>query len=217
MTTGSVRTDRSFYEEIYRDEESAPWSRLTELDRRTLSWLKEYGSTVPKPRRVIDLGAGEGRITNLFAEESYASVGLDLLVEPLRVATAKTSSRNASFVQASAFRPPFASGEFSVLVDYGLLHHVRKTDWPRYREVLEYLLVRDALCFFSVFHETDEHANRTTRKWVYHRGHYDRFFETDDLERCLGDNFSYRDSGLVHDDEHTFLHALFRYQPENHD
>jgi len=209
----SVPTDKNFYETIYDGSQTAPWSGLDELDHRTSNWLSEYDSEVPDPRRVLDLGAGEGRITQLFAGKSYHAVGLDLLIEPLRVAQSSSAHGNASYVQGSAFEAPFESGQFAALVDYGLLHHVRKDDWSTYRDVLRYLLVPGALCFISVFHETDNHANRSTRKWVYHRGHYDRFFELEDLETCLGEEFKPLESGLVEDGEHTFLHTLFRYHP----
>lgn len=211
----SVRTDRNFYETVYEEADEAPWSGLSELDRRTLNWLSQYRSEVPNPDRALDLGAGEGRITRLLAEELSFAVGLDVLRDPMREAAADATG--TSFVQADAFKPPFSAEQFSVLVDYGLLHHVRKADWDRYRETIESLLVPGAFRFFSVFHESDEHANRTTRKWVYHRGHYDRFFEREDLRACLGTNFEHRESELLHDDDHTFLHVLFRYRPDHHD
>ncbi|MFB6346934.1 MAG: class I SAM-dependent methyltransferase, partial [bacterium] len=165
--------------------------------------------------RLVDLGAGEGRITELFARESFHAIGIDFLIGPLRAAVKSETHKDASFIQADAFELPFDSNTFSTAVDYGLLHHVRKTDWPRYRSFLTDLLVPGALYFVSVFHESDNHANRKNRKWVYHRGHYDRFFEEEDLSNCLGDQYKQLESGLVDDGCHTFLHSLFRYRPDD--
>lgn len=217
MNRKKVETDRGYYRRIYSEESEAPWSSVSELDRRTLDWLNRYRSEIPRPRRMIDLGAGEGRITNLFAGESFEAVGIDVLGEPLKRAATLNRSGNAHFLRANAFKPPLGQNIFSVAVDYGLLHHVRKADWSRYRRALGYLLTPGAFCFISVFHQTDNHANRTTRKWVYHRGHYDRFFEEDDLIECLGTDYSLRESGTVTDGKHVFLHALFQYRPAGHD
>lgn len=204
-----TRTDREFYKGIYESGDG-PWSDLSELDRRTKRWLNQISGSVPKPRRMLDLGTGMGRIVRMFDSEGYRALGIDYLLDPILRGSDGSGATGGDYVVADAFDLPFGAQKFSVLVDYGLLHHVRKSGWPDYRSSILRRLKPGGYFFVSVFHVSDEHSNRETRKWVYHRGHYDRFFALDDLNKCLGDGLDHQESQLVQDEEHTFLHALYR-------
>lgn len=204
-----TRTDRDFYRKIY-DSGEGPWSQLTELDQRTDRWLEEIDNAVPQPRRMLDLGTGLGRVVRLFRSRGYQAVRIDYLLDPLLEAHRRSANRGGSFAVADAFKLPFTRRTFASLVDYGLLHHVRKRNWSGYRQTILSRLVSGGYYFVSVFHESDEHADRKSRDWVYHRGHYDRFFDRTGLDEFLGTDFDRKDSGLIEDGDHTFLHALYR-------
>lgn len=209
MTSSKTREDRSFYREVYEEGEG-PWSNLTELDRRTIRWLEEIEEAFSGSPPAVDLGTGRGRIVDLFASRGYPAIGLDYLLDPLRDARERASSGKSSYGVADAFEPPLRSGCAGFLVDYGLLHHVRKSSWDAYRRNGLGLLREGGYFFVSVFHESDGHAGERGRDWVYHGGHYDRFFTRGALDQFLGEEFRRCDAGLVEDGEHTFLHALYR-------
>lgn len=209
MSSSKTLEDRSFYREIYEEGEG-PWSNLTELDRRTAQWLEDVRGEVSSPARMVDLGTGRGRIVELFASHGYQAIGLDYLRDPVREARKRVDAGECSYVLADAFEPPLEEGSVDFLVDYGLLHHVRKAEGNAYRRNGLGLLSGGGYYFVSVFHESDGHAGERSRDWVHHRGHYDRFFTRDRLDAFLGEDFERCDAGFVEDGEHTFLHALYR-------
>lgn len=212
MTETKTTDERDFYKKVYR-EENPPWSDLDELDRRTLKWIKLAREEGIPNSRVLDLGTGEGRIAQLFDDQGFFSIGIDYLLEPLMKAKPGSGKTSPQFLVANAFSPPFDESGFASIVDYGLLHHVRKTNWNHYRSILTDLLSEQGFFFVNVFHEEDSHSNRTTRNWVYHRGHYDRFFTMEGLRECIGPDFQCLKSEKFDQGEHTFLHVLYRYLP----
>lgn len=198
--------DRRYYREKY-EESGDVWTEMEQLDERTTAWLHKYEADFPQPLSVLDLGCGRGRITSIFARNNFYAVGLDYLADPIP----GTDRKQLDFVIADALRLPFCRRSFSAVVDYGCLHHVRKRDWEDYRHQVNRALKPGGLYFFSVFHVDDGHADRGNRKWISHRGHYDRFFEAPDLPRLLGeDQYVYLEKGLVEIDGHVFLHGLLK-------
>jgi len=202
-----TRQDRDFYRRVYENGEG-PWSDLTELDRRTANWIESLDWS--EGSWVLDLGTGRGRIVELFRSLGFEAYGLDYLRDPLLDARKDHSSGETRFLQADAFDPPFPSGSFSCLVDYGLLHHVRKSGWNAYRDRTLALLQPGGCFFVNVFHVSDDHAERGNRDWVYHRNHYDHFFSRETLDELLGESYERMDDGMIEDGKHRFLHALYR-------
>lgn len=202
--------DRDYYRTAYREDRD-PWSTMTDLDRVTRQWLQERGDAVPVPS-ALDLGCGKGRISRLLAEQGFEAVGLDYLSGALSRARSHEEQEPGTvrYVQADALKLPFGADRFGVLIDYGLLHHVRRRDGSRYRREVERVLAPGGLLFVSVFHVDDDHVERGDRDWVRHRGHYDRFFDPSGLRETLGENMTPVTHRVFRQDEHVCLHALFR-------
>jgi SAM-dependent methyltransferase len=163
--------------------------------------------------RVLDIGCGEGRHTFLFAENGYAAVGLDY--QPLAVARAREIAKRRGlasgfrFVLGDVFHLPFRADSFDVLLDYGCLHHVKKSDFGQYlRSVLP--LLADGghflLCCFSTRFRHHPGEKRT-RDWMVHRGHYDRFFRKDDFKRLFGEHFDIRSVEEERQELYAFFHV----------
>jgi SAM-dependent methyltransferase len=210
-TSREDRYDADYYRQTYGDG-TAPWTEMGWLDRRTAEWIDDFQWT--RPARALDLGCGRGRISRLMADRGFTVAGLDYLLKALpEQGHPNRESGSAHYLRGDGLAPPFVDGAFSLVVDYGLFHHVRKSDQPKYRTMLRRLLKPGGRLFISVFHRWDEHANNERRPWVYHRGHYDRFFTRDSLDRQLGSSFE-RVRSHRHDqeDEHVFLHACYRHR-----
>lgn len=200
----SPRTDRRYHARAYRSDQDG-WSDLEALDRGTRRWLASPEGRPPIPR-ALDLGCGRGRIVDLLVREGYEAVGIDVLKEPL-----ESPGNGSRYVRGDAFALPFDADSFGLVVDYGLLHHVRPRDVPRYRREVSRVLVASGRMFLSVFHREDDHAERGGRTWVRHRGHYDRFFDQKALLGELGEAYSLLRSRTVRDGGHVLLHALLKY------
>jgi ubiquinone/menaquinone biosynthesis C-methylase UbiE len=74
--------------------------------------------------RVIDIGCGEGWLTQLVASRSVTTIGIDPSAVALERARATTTAVNASFIQVSADDLPFDPGSADIVIYYNSLHHV---------------------------------------------------------------------------------------------
>jgi SAM-dependent methyltransferase len=103
--------------------------------------LVEFGlvlSHVLGPR-VLDAGAGTGRITSTLRNSGHRAISLDYSMEMLRTAAVAASKHgaHAPSIQGDVFKLPFADNAFDSVVSMTVLRH-----FPQWREILaEYLRV----------------------------------------------------------------------------
>src|SRR5579863_4772873 len=138
-------------------------------------FIREFSKERPDAR-VLDLGCGEGRHALLFAENGFSSVGMDyqlLAIERARkIARGRGIKSGLYFVGGDLFQLPFREGVFDVVLDYGCLHHVKKSDFDLYLQAI--LPVMRSRCYFllSCFSTRFRHhpGEKRTRDWLIHRG-----------------------------------------------
>ncbi|MBZ0160207.1 MAG: class I SAM-dependent methyltransferase, partial [bacterium] len=142
--------------------------------------------------RVLDLGCGEGRHVLLFAKAGLLTVGLDYLAAPLRTVTQRAREKHLGpqirLLMGDALVPPFKPNSFDALVDCGVFHHVKKSDWPMYLDRVLGLVKPGGYVHLTVFSAKFKHypGERRTRNWYVHRHHYDRFFVKRDFAGIFG-------------------------------
>jgi SAM-dependent methyltransferase len=104
--------------------------------------------------RLLDVGCGEGRHAIAAAKMGFKVSGIDFepraLERARRFARAKRA-RGIAFRQASVLRLPFAEASFDVVLDFGCLHHQKKSDWPTYRASILWVLAPGGFFVLSVF------------------------------------------------------------------
>ena len=144
-------------------------------------------------RRALDLGCGEGRHVFFVAEQGYEATGVDY--EPLAIRRARRLARRhpsakgrVSFRIDDIFHLPDAPERYDLLIDYGCLHHVKRSDTARYCRAVLPLLKPGGYFLLSCFSTKFKHhpGERRRRDWLVHRGHYDRFFRKGDFARIFG-------------------------------
>ena len=74
--------------------------------------------------QVIDIGCGEGWLTQLVAPETRTVIGVDPSVTALERANAAKNTINEHFLLASADHLPIDSGWADIAIYYNSLHHV---------------------------------------------------------------------------------------------
>ncbi len=218
---GIYTTQRRYFEQAYVTGEHG-WP-VAGPSRAVVEFARRFSRERPGGRGIrwaLDLGCGEGRHTYFLASRGIRTVGLDYQIGAVRRARALFPSaplvrENASFVVGEAFAPPFREGIFDLVLDYGCLHHVRKSDFRRYLDALLSHLALDGYYLLSCFSIRFRHYPKEQRRrdWLVHRGHYDRFFKRRDFDRLFSDHFSILRAIEERDRKHpgyVFWHVLMQ-------
>jgi SAM-dependent methyltransferase len=164
--------------------------------------------------RALDIGCGEGRHSVAFAQRGFEAVGVDL--EPRALARARTAAKDVGaqpvFLQANVFALPFSPVAFDVVMDYGCLHHVRRSDTRRYLDQVVPMIKPGGYFLLSCFSTKFKHHpnERRTRNWLVHAGHYDRFFRREDFRSLFGRWFDILELTEDRDGSYVFHNVLMR-------
>jgi SAM-dependent methyltransferase len=165
-------------------------------------------------RRLLDLGCGEGRHCRLAAQMGFLPIGVDY--EPLALARAQDRIRQAGlhrpveWLVADVLVLPFRPQSFDVLVDYGCLHHQRRSDWPRYLSAVRLVLKPGGHFLLSTFSTAFRVYGPQERSWHLAHGAYRRFFTAEDLRSLFGDAFEFLSLEEERGDHRGFWHVLMR-------
>lgn len=172
----------------------------------------------PGPRRLLDLGCGEGRHCLAAARLGFAPVGVDY--EPGAIRRAQARAREAGlqalvrFLVADILALPFKAQAFDVLLDYGCLHHQRKADWNRYLAALRWVLKPGGHLLLSTFSTNFRAYGLQDRPWHLAHGAYRRFFTADALQALFAGEFEFLSLEEEAGERSGMWHALLRRRTE---
>lgn len=116
------------YEYVYRDRD-LPWNAY--IIPPLLEMLSEVKKETKEKIRVLDLGCGNGSISNAIALQGYEVVGVEDSVSGFKIAQA--SFPNCQFIQANIFDLPYTQLEksFDIVFSSEVIEHL-----PYPRELL---------------------------------------------------------------------------------
>jgi SAM-dependent methyltransferase len=162
-----------------------------------------------KGARFLEIGCGQGRnlLPPLFSE--CHTVGIDSVLSPLLEIRGNPVFSEASLVNGDLFNLPFRRGSFDVVLDFGVLHHMRAPERRIYPKWIDEMLSPSGVFLLGVFSERFQHypGEKRSRNWVSHRGHYDVFFNQDDFSRIMGEKWQ-----LLHASEETAGGEIHHYR-----
>ncbi len=203
-------TNRHYFHEAYRTGVHG-WETL-EPSPFGMAVLKRLRRTIPSGR-LLDIGCGEGRNSIVAARLGYRVTAADY--EPLALKRARRFATAAGvkglvFRQADVLCLPFPDSRFDIALDYGCLHHQKKSDWPAYRRNLLRVLKPGGFYVLSVFSRAFRLFHGSRRTWHVAYGAYRRRFTPAEIRALFGQDFELIELKEARGKDGGFWQALMR-------
>ncbi len=176
-----------------------------------LAFLKSAKRQLPTGL-LLDIGCGEGRHCFAARRLGFRVTGIDfesLALERARKIAARRLIKGIRFLKANVFSLPFPPSSFDVVLDYGCLHHQRKSDWRAYRMSVLRVLRPGGFYILSTF-SPGFHLFRGRRlPWHMAHGAYRRCFTRRQIVDLFEEDFEML-SIVEESAGRGFWHALMR-------
>jgi SAM-dependent methyltransferase len=182
-------TNRRYFHEAYRTGIHG-WE-TSEPSPFGVAVLKRLRREIPRGR-LLDLGCGEARNSIAAARLGYKVTAADyepLALKRARRFVAAAGATGIAFRRADALRLPFPDSRFDIVLDYGCLHHQKKSDWPAYRRNLLRVLKPRGFYVLSVFSRAFRLFHGSRRPWHVAHGAYRRRFTPAEIRGLFGRDF----------------------------
>jgi 2-polyprenyl-3-methyl-5-hydroxy-6-metoxy-1,4-benzoquinol methylase len=199
------KVEKRFYEKLWMDvgdwkreawtHEKGPFRRKKpDIEGyKVLKFLKKE----LKKGRVLDLGCGGGRNSVLLAENGFEAYGVDISKHAIKLAKllAKEKKAKAEFKVGSVLDLAYKDGFFDAVMDFGCLHHLRKSQWKKYlKSILRVLKTGGYYLLYTFSVETGKtwHYNpRTRRNWYVTKinKHYYHYFSKKEIREFFNKRF----------------------------
>jgi len=213
MTTLSAdKANRRYFRQAYRTGRHG-WG-TEEPSQYAVDFLKRLSRLV-SGGSLLDVGCGEGRHAIAAARMGFKVAAIDY--EPLAIRRSKQfakmrRAKGITFLQGNALDLPFPKASFDVVLDYGCLHHQRKSTWAAYRTHILRVLKPAGFYVLSVFSPRFHLFRGSRRPWHIAQGTYRRYFTREDILGLFG-----RDFEVIELLEETgsgggFWHALMKHR-----
>ncbi len=206
----SDEANRRYFGEAYRT--GAHGWEAQEPSPYCLAFLKQLRIQIPGGT-LLDLGCGEGRHCIAAQRLGFRVTGIDY--EPLALRRARSLARvrhvtGIRFREADVFSLPFPPHSFDVVLDYGCLHHQRKSEWVSYMESVLRVLKLQGFYILSVFSPGFRLFLGSRRTWHIAHGAYRRCFKQDEICGIFGRHFKILTINEEREQGRGFWHVLMR-------
>ena len=202
--------NRRYFYEAYRTGEHG-WAR-DEPSPYAVAFLKQVKHVTPQGK-LLDTGCGEGRHSIAAAGLGFKVTGVDY--EPLALRRARQFARMSRikgirFREANVFCLPFPDACFDIVLDYGCLHHQKKSDWRRYTTGILRVLKPQGFYVLSLFSPEFLLFRGSRKPWHIAQGAYRRCFTREEIVGLFGRDFDVLEITHQDGDDGGFWHALMR-------
>jgi len=199
------------YEQIEKDAYEKIWGSLkgrfseegaTYFNNKPSSTVLDFISFLEKrgiSGSVLDVGCGNARNAIAFAKKGYGAYGIEIAQEAFKMARKHVMMSNVhvSLENGSVFSLPYPDKYFDVIVDFGCLHHLRKSQWELYLKNILRVLKEGGYYYLYCFSidtpyiPGERRPKSRNRNWVIDSEmHYCHYFSYDEVNEFFGRYFT---------------------------
>ena len=102
------------------DEYASEFSNSRQHFWDELKFLKNYAN---RGDRVLDIGCGNGRLSDMFIDNDIDYTGVDFSKSLIEIAK-EERGKNGTFIQADALKLPFKDNSFDTVFSIAVIHHI---------------------------------------------------------------------------------------------
>lgn len=189
------------YEDIERERYEDMWSNLkgrfscTKNDYRSKypeKCLADFVKFLGKKRgKSLDVGCGNGRNSIYLAKKGFDASCIDISKSAANTAKKHAKDEKVKFnvKTGSVFDLPYKKDSFDVIIDSGCLHHLRKSEWKKYRGSILRVLKKGGYYYLHCFSITSGYRKNfrpKKRNWSLRGMHYNHFFTRKEIDELFG-------------------------------
>ena len=204
------RANRQYFRRAYGTGRHG-WS-AEEPSPYVLEFLGKLRLLVPGGM-LLDVGCGEGRHAIAAAKAGFKVTAVDyepLALERARKLAVKKGAGSILFLEADVFRLPFSQPQFDIVLDYGCLHHQKKSTQTAYRNSILHVIKEKGFYILSVFSPAFHMFEGAHRQWHIAQGAYRRFFTPKDIDELFEKTFDILELHEEKGNGRGFWHVLMR-------
>ncbi|VVB74668.1 Ubiquinone biosynthesis O-methyltransferase [Candidatus Tiddalikarchaeum anstoanum] len=151
---------------------------------------------------VLDIGCGGGRNSVLFAKAGFTVFGIDFSEKAVCLAkiNAKEQGVAVTFGIGDALKLRYDNDYFDAVLDFGLFHHLRKSQYEKYiKNVIRVLKCRGyyLLYCFSTESEKTSRYESGKRNWALFNGHIYHYFSKEEITKIFSKEFNILNYELI--------------------
>jgi len=214
LMLSAQEANRQYFRDAYRTGEHG-WPE-NQPSPYAVEYLKRVRQLVPGSK-LLDIGCGEGRHASAAARLGFKVTAVDY--EPLALQRARQFAENKGiegiiFRKADVFSMAFPDSHFDVAMDWGCLHHQKKSDWPAYKRSILRVLKPEGYYILSVFSPKFYLFRGSRRRWHIAYGSYWRCFAPKEIEKLFGRDCEITSMTEERGKDAGFWHVLMKRRVE---
>lgn len=201
---------QSLYGKVIKDTNHYSSDIPSEVIEPFLDFVKKNKIGGP----LLDIGCGNGRHTILFAKNGVDCCGVDISSWAIKTAKEKNSNPLIKYDVGSVLNLAYNKNSFNIVVDFGCLHHLRKSQWVKYRKNILHVLRSGGIFLLYGFSINSGNVARfcpktKDRNWTLRGKHYNHFFTDQEVENFFGKHFEIIEKHEIADDRPPLLFKVF--------
>lgn len=221
---------RNYSQDLYNKYEQF-WSRMApkfSKDKWHYSSAKPYRAIVNFAKflknnhisgHVLDIGSGNGRHTEVFAKYGFKTNGIDISPSAVRFAqsNARKEILKVDYQTGDFLAAKYPQNYFTVIIDCGLLHHLRQTQWPIYKAQIIKFLKPSGYYFLLVFSDKTTNIPQFGKRrgnWSKRHHHYYHYFSSEEISKLFANKLKLDKKYVIKKGEKDIFYNIFIFKKE---